>query len=523
MANQIDMNALAQALAAALGPALENVANATAAATAAATATTEAVGGARPDPATSMTEITQPTRRFLETARDATAQQEVFQSIPNWKRSTLKPVDLEKYRQNATKGLSKKFALLSVSGNFSDPVELLNENVVATKLIEQVKDHCKQYGMDEVFDIVEPSLANDGTIVDAKTENLFSNYSSITAKQIKTSTGFYRTYGRDYDLQNLQWAETFLKNCCDTDLSDKMDERMSKYAANEKGGPIFFFEMMSAILTLTTEAATLMKEKLFTLTMQDFLGENVLKAVTLLRGTVKRLEMIKDVPVDLPKQLIRFFETCSVPEFKQIFTTISSLNAIPLASGGHAYETDTLLETAESAYLQLSTVWNVPDNSNKSSFITQGGRRQVTCWGCGEQGHALDQCPHKTDAEKKKIREEHYNNRGNNRTRGGNNQQGNEGNGVSMSKQLKTAPKQGEKQSKVFGDKDGGKERQWCATCKRWSLTHNTATHRKKKDDTNGNSLNSNTVAPGNNTSTGGTPRVTFADQIRNQLQGSRS
>ena len=146
MANQIDMNALAQALAAALGPALENVANATAAATAAATATTEAVGGARPDPATSRTEITQPTRRFLETARDATAQQEVFQSIPNWKRSTLKPVDLEKYRQNATKGLSKKFALLSVSGNFSDPVELLNENVVATKLIEQVKDHCKQYG-----------------------------------------------------------------------------------------------------------------------------------------------------------------------------------------------------------------------------------------------------------------------------------------------------------------------------------------------------------------------------------------
>jgi hypothetical protein len=160
------------------------------------------------------------------------------------------------------------------------------------------------------------------------------------------------------------------------------------------------------------------------------------------------------------------------------------LNAIPLASGGHVYTTDTLLETAESAYLQLSTVLNVPDNSGQSSFITQGGRRQVTCWGCGEQGHALDQCPHKTDAEKKKIREEHYNNRGNNRNRGGNTRPGNEGNGISMSKQLKTAPKQGEKQSKVFGDKDGGKERQWCATCKRWSLTHNTATHRKKKDDT---------------------------------------
>jgi hypothetical protein len=245
MAQQIDICALVQALAEALRPTLENVADATAAATAAATSVenmataTTAAAGARPDPTTSRTEITQPTRRFLETARAANAQDEVLQSIPNWKRSTLKPVDLEKYRQNATKGLSKKFALLSVSGNFSDPVELLNENVVATKLIEQVKDHCKQYGMDEVFDIVEPSEEIDGTIVDAKTVNLFTKYSSITATQIKTSTGFYRTYGRDYDLQNLQWAETFLKNCCDTDLSDKMDERMSKYAASISQNKLF--------------------------------------------------------------------------------------------------------------------------------------------------------------------------------------------------------------------------------------------------------------------------------------------
>ena len=60
-------------------------------------------------------------------------------------------------------------------------------------------------------------------------------------------------------------------------------------------------------MTMTTEAATLMKEKLRTLTMQDFAGEDVHRAATLIRGTAKRLEMIHDVPIYLPKQIIAIF------------------------------------------------------------------------------------------------------------------------------------------------------------------------------------------------------------------------
>ena len=85
-----------------------------------------------------------------------------------------------------------------------------------------------------------------------------------------------------------------MANCCDESLRAKLDERIARYISqSERGGPIYFYEMMSAIMTMTTEAATLMKEKLRTLTMQDFTGEGV-----------KRLEMIHDVPIDLPKQII---------------------------------------------------------------------------------------------------------------------------------------------------------------------------------------------------------------------------
>ena len=82
----------------------------------------------------------------------------------------------------------------------------------------------------------------------------------------------------------------------------------------QKGGPTHFFEMMEAIMTMTIEGATLMKEKLKTLKMQDFSGEDVHKVATLIRGTVKRLEMINDDSIDLPRQVIKIFLTSSVPD-----------------------------------------------------------------------------------------------------------------------------------------------------------------------------------------------------------------
>ena len=439
-------------------------------------------------------------------------------SIPNWKRQLLKPVDLEKYRINATRGLTDKFSLMSVSGSSVDGVELLQENVDTTKLIDKVKEHCVSYGMDDVFNIVTPNATVPGTILPEKTKDLFDDYSTLTKAQVQTSIRFYREHGQDYDLNNLRWSANFLSNCCDKNLSAKMDERMANYSTAERGGPLYFFEMMQAILTLTTDAATLMKDKLRTLKMQDFLGEDVHRAATLIRGTIKRLQMIDDVPSDLTKQLIAIFLTCSVPEFVQIFSTITSLHTLGPLTGGVTYEPASIIEIAESAYIKLSTVWNVPNNAKSSTFLTQN--RDVTCWGCGAKGHTIDDCPHKSDAEKKKIRDEHRRNFKNDRKNsGGSNGKSGDGSGLTPNQLLKAAPKPGEKQTKFIL----GKDRKWCAICKKWTLTHGTAQHRGKKKD-NADSPPTETPSGGANTAqTGGTRQLTFNEQISQQLQQGRN
>ena len=73
-----------------------------------------------------------------------------------------------------------------------------------------------------------------------ETVDFFTNYSILTKDEIVASMRFYRTYGQDYDLQNLTWSELFLAKCCDGALPANLDERMARYThQSEQGGPIY--------------------------------------------------------------------------------------------------------------------------------------------------------------------------------------------------------------------------------------------------------------------------------------------
>ena len=80
---------------------------------------------------------------------------------------------------------------MSVSDSFLDGVELLKENVVATKLIDKGEEHCECYGMDEMFKIVVPPADGTNNIDDTQTKDLFANYSNLTRAKIISSIRFY--------------------------------------------------------------------------------------------------------------------------------------------------------------------------------------------------------------------------------------------------------------------------------------------------------------------------------------------
>ena len=216
--------------------------------------------------------------------------------------------------------------------------------------------------------------------------------------------------------------------------------------------------------------------------------------------------------------------TSSVPEFVRVFSTIDSLHTVGgLVEGVEYTVVASLIEVAESTYVKLSTVWNVDPTDNPSSFVAQHNDN-ITCWGCGQRGHSLTDCPHKTDAEKKNIFEEKRKNKGNKsggKYNGGNsNNDGGGGktsnntpeNSSSNNTLCKIPTKAGETHTKVIN----GVNRKWCNICKLWNKTHLTADHRNRRPAANYVSEQSNT----NSTPAQG---LNFAQQIRAQLGQQRS
>eukprot|EP00957_Ditylum_brightwellii_P165629 12608727-Ditylum_brightwellii.AAC.1 len=59
--------------------------------------------------------------------------------------------------------------------------------------------------------LVQPT-PGDLNALAAQRLNLIANYDSITEVQVASSVEFYREYGQEYDLENLDWSQTFLKN-----------------------------------------------------------------------------------------------------------------------------------------------------------------------------------------------------------------------------------------------------------------------------------------------------------------------
>ena len=85
------------------------------------------------------------------------------------------------------------------------------------------------------------------------TIDLLKHYVQIDEPQNLTSVTFLRKYGRDYDLQNLDWSNELLINVCDPILSSKINERLSGYSIKSQGGPLFLYLMLQLIISNSEE------------------------------------------------------------------------------------------------------------------------------------------------------------------------------------------------------------------------------------------------------------------------------
>lgn len=190
-----------------------------------------------------------------------------------------------------------------------------------------------------------------------------------------------------------------------------MQDADSYKGTQSYGGPLLFLLMMRRLQVNSMLVVDSLQNKLKTLRIDDYKGEDVGELCGHIKAIIRRLRtlerhnengiVVTTLPEDLGKTLIQLFQTSSDAKFNQIFRQ-KELAAFEesLTRGNAAYgDPETILNLAFRIYTNIYSSeegWTGQfTKANESVFITAGQSKSKSpiCFNCGEQ-HLEADCPH---------------------------------------------------------------------------------------------------------------------------------
>ena len=282
-------------------------------------------------------------------------------------------------------------------------------------------------------------------------------------------------------------------NSCDDTLRDKLIESTRGWSPLHKGGPTYLKLLMNLIVATSKKSLRSLLNKVSSLKLSDFDGEDVNKAVSFLRGAVLILKDNDALPSDFLTLVINIFKQTSCATFASYVTTIEHNVDLEIAK----FDTEGLLSLFEKKYIDMigRSEWTPKSTAvdQQSSFYSTASNLSIMCFNCGGIGHTVSECKQPLDANAIEIRKNIIFNKdkkkssgspsagqagsrsdGHNNNGGGGNRSNDNSGASSSPRALKVPPRKGESHEKTIN----GTKMYWCGKpgCCKWG-DHKSAGH----------------------------------------------
>ena len=423
-------------------------------------------------------------------------------TFPKDARAALKTSDFKSYLrmvETCKKGIDNKFALLEPITEDSGVERLKLSYNVLTRLI-QLRKEMENCDIDDVFII---PISFDGNGIPDTTDhiNLLETDHDLTLDLVKQASALYALKSPlEYHPQNVAWSGDKVLASCEADLKEKVIEQAeSKVDKALHGGPIYLFIMRRLIIATSEKAMRGLTERIGTLKLSNFDGENVHMAGSYLKGAFTLLTAHDRMPKDVNLLLFRVFKESSTPDFNSFVTSIEQqLETATIFGNTKTLTPEEIIGQFETKYSDLigRDAWEAKSTSTDqaSAFTAGTSSSTVICFNCGGLGHTVPECKLPRDEEAIKARRDlilkspSKGGGGANSKRGGGRGSGDRGGkkggrgdagrgnggrgGGGNSSGLKTPPKAGESHKKQVN----GSTLYWCGRCGKWG-DHDTSNH----------------------------------------------
>lgn len=382
-----------------------------------------------------------------------------------------------KIRDNAIQGMESKFSLLESIDEKNTMDHLSSVYSIVTRL-DELRTHLGNNDMLDVFTIPsafdkDPQTSLYSPSSTAKPVNLFTDAGSVTLETVKLANSYFLRYGASYHGENVSWSGQKILDSCDTTLKDKLIESTRTWDKSYIGGPTYLKLLSTLVMSTSEKSLRTLTQRLSTLSITDFDGENVSKAVSFIRGAILILRDNKALPADITMQVLQIFKKSTCEPFRLHVTNIDSFIELRVKT----YTLDELMTNIDSKYIELLSrnEWTAKSttNSQASGFTAfDSSLKKVICFNCGGLHHVVSECPHPRDNAAIELRKELMSKYGTTAKPTSNSTGTNEGN--KQKDPFVQPPRPGEPREKTIN----GKTYHWCGKvgCKRWT-DHSTITH----------------------------------------------
>ena len=439
---------------------------------------------------------------------------------PKEKREKLRDDDNKAYHRMIEKcceGIKDAFRLMTPIDENSSQESFDRAYNVILKW-KQLQEFMVAMDMEDVF-VIAKSYDEDGLPNTEECVNLLETCHGVTMDIVLKGSALYALKSAaDWHPQNILWSGKAILNSCHESLKDKLVEAAEAIDPELRGGPVYLMLMNKLILATSEKAMRGLTDKLSSLKLSDFDGENVLKCGSYLKSVLTLLGNHNKIPHDINLLLFAIFKHCSTAEFVDYVKSIESLiDTSAIFGKDFTLSPEKILNELESKYSDLlgRDKWEAKstDKNQNSAFSAEigGNQKDVICYNCGGLGHIIPECKKPRNDEAIAARRAIITGnksgagqgggrggrgRGRGKGRGGRGRGGRGGNGgrggshtpaqentqnsaTNTQKELKTPPKPNEPHKK----KIDGKELHWCGRCGKWT-DHPTADHPNSNDST---------------------------------------
>jgi len=301
---------------------------------------------------------------FLGTPRTSLELELIAATTSKVARHELKtdhPAQYAKLKTGLTQGSKTKFAIVKNLVEKDGKIEI--GNIVSTEQLKKtIRKHIQSNDMADSFKLYDSFDATTSLPEPLRETFDILEDSALLAlvdiAKVRLNMRTYNLFAPAHVIEDSNLVAEYLKNCCNDTLKAKIDEKISKYPKEERGGALFYYHLMELVSPSLDGAIHTLITGLNSMKLSDFDGENVTKCVTHLHGAFDLLIQNTALPHDID----RTFKSSSTKSFNDEVVAIGFSR-----KHGGIYKAKTLddnLDAIEQTYINLvaSGKWLATNN-----------------------------------------------------------------------------------------------------------------------------------------------------------------